>query len=135
MKWLRLLTLADKVLILLLISISIASLLYIGSLSFSASKKYAVVEVDGKEVQRVVVTTESKMVRKISFPRGEGVLEVFGGKARMRPMTRRACPQGICSRMGWIQRPGEMIVCVPNKLIVRIEQQGSEVNALDAVTY
>ncbi len=33
--------------------------------------------------------------------------------------------------MGWIGRPGEMIVCMPNKLVVRIEASREEVDQLD----
>jgi hypothetical protein len=30
------------------------------------------------------------------------------------------CPKKICSMMGSITRPGESIVCLPNKLVVRV---------------
>ncbi len=30
------------------------------------------------------------------------------------------CPKKICSMMGSITRPGESIVCLPNKLVLRV---------------
>jgi hypothetical protein len=30
------------------------------------------------------------------------------------------CPKRICSLMGSITRPGESIVCLPNKLVIRV---------------
>jgi hypothetical protein len=30
------------------------------------------------------------------------------------------CPKKICSKMGSIARPGESIICLPNKLVIRV---------------
>jgi len=40
------------------------------------------------------------------------------------------CPQKICMKMGKIRRKGEMVVCVPNGVLVRITGRGE----LDGVT-
>ena len=36
-------------------------------------------------------------------------------------VTESACPQQICVRMGRKGRAGELIACVPNALVVRLE--------------
>lgn len=41
------------------------------------------------------------------------------------------CPKKICKKMGKIKAPGEVIVCIPNEVIIRIK--GKEV--LDGITY
>jgi len=42
------------------------------------------------------------------------------------------CVEKICIRQGAISRRGEIIVCVPNRMVVAID--GREKNAFDAVT-
>lgn len=43
-----------------------------------------------------------------------------------------ACPHGDCAAAGWIDGPGEQIICLPNRLIVSLE--GEEVpNDFDVV--
>lgn len=42
------------------------------------------------------------------------------------------CPKHTCARMGWISRPGQTIVCAPNRLLVQI--RGGQ-DGIDAVTY
>lgn len=42
------------------------------------------------------------------------------------------CPQKICMKMGKISRSGEMIVCVPNRILVKIE--GEKKQILDGIT-
>ncbi len=45
------------------------------------------------------------------------------------------CRLKICERMGHIQRSGEVIVCAPNKVMVRRERVGGErEGALDAIS-
>jgi hypothetical protein len=30
------------------------------------------------------------------------------------------CPKGVCRHTGWQSRPGRVIVCLPNRVVVRI---------------
>lgn len=43
------------------------------------------------------------------------------------------CPHRICVHSGAISRPGEIIVCVPNKVMIEI--QGKDESGFDAVSY
>jgi hypothetical protein len=58
---------------------------------------------------------------------GPSTLEVEGKRIRIKEAT---CPDKICVRQGWIEKPGESIVCIPGEIIVRIEG----VAPVDAVT-
>jgi hypothetical protein len=40
------------------------------------------------------------------------------------------CPNRLCMRQGKISRPGESIICIPNRIVITIEG-----NPLDAITY
>lgn len=36
-------------------------------------------------------------------------------------MDKRICPRKICSETGWIDKQYQNIVCLPNKILVKIE--------------
>lgn len=44
-----------------------------------------------------------------------------------------SCPQQVCVRQGRIHRVPQMLVCVPNHLVIVLSEQKG--NALDAVTF
>ncbi len=44
------------------------------------------------------------------------------------------CPQRLCISMGTKRRSGEMVACVPNGLVVRLEGGGQDPDVPDAVT-
>ena len=77
---------------------------------------YVVVERDGKVLFAAALDEE----REIAFagPVGETALVVRNRKAFI---ARSDCRDKICVRMGEIQRNGEWIACVPNRLLIRIE--------------
>jgi transposase-like protein len=68
-------------------------------------------------------------------------LEVTDSRVRVLPMDDDVCPLKVCSRRGWIQGPGEVIVCVPNRMVVYMKAERSiatreEDNAsVDAVAF
>jgi hypothetical protein len=49
---------------------------------------------------------------------GDSYLEISGGRVRM---VDSACPDKLCVRTGWISRPGESIVCLPNRVVIEIK--------------
>ena len=40
-------------------------------------------------------------------------------------MLEASCPNHLCIRQGWISLEGQSIVCLPNKVVVRIEGSGN----------
>lgn len=92
---------------------------------------------DGDRAARAVLTVTGKSVRVVELPAkasfllqgrsGPATVEVAGMRIRMQDAH---CPGGQCLRQGWIERPGESIVCIPGEIVIRIE--GAAV--LDAVT-
>ena len=49
-------------------------------------------------------------------------------------VTEASCKNRVCVKHGAISRPGESIVCLPNRLIVRIENGSGEGGGYDSVT-
>jgi hypothetical protein len=62
---------------------------------------------------------------------GHMMLEVKDGRLRVKESD---CPRRICLHTGWIQHPGETIVCLPNKMVIEIDSSGSSPR-VDAVVY
>ena len=66
--------------------------------------------------------------RLIMLPVGEMQVEVKDGQIRVASSD---CPKKICVNTGWIRTPGQVIVCVPYKVLIEISAKDS--SFLDAV--
>lgn len=121
----------DRYLILLLLTGAIG--LYIFRLlPVSGETLQARIEIGGRTVQTVDLARQNGQTVKIGLAGGEAYLEVKDGAVRIRPMPEWLCPRQICSHTGWIRRAGESLVCVPNRLVVRLT--GSQASEVDAIT-
>ncbi len=88
----------------------------------------AVIKVRGRIVRTIDLLKDGKQsVYQVQGSIGHAHLEVDGSRVRMREAP---CPDRTCILQGWIERPGESIVCLPNLVEIRIEGG----NGLDAVT-
>ena len=59
------------------------------------------------------------------------VVIISGSKVSV---TEASCKNQVCVKHGAISRPGESIVCLPNRLVVRIENDSEEGGGYDSVT-
>jgi len=87
----------------------------------------AVVEVDG--TRRAVLPLDQPRKVRIEGFAGSCEVEIGAQGARI---LRASCPHGICVRRGWVRREGEVVVCVPNRLVLTIVG-GEEPSDVDAV--
>ena len=88
---------------------------------------YAIVEIDGAETARYPLDTDTETVignRGGSY----NLLVIKDGKVSV---TGASCPDGICVNHRAISRTGETIVCLPNRVVVRIV--GADAEAPDVV--
>ena len=76
---------------------------------------YAVVVQDGKETAVYPLNEDASV--KITSPTGFNTLVIKDGKA---DVTDADCPDRICVNQHSISYDGETIVCLPNKLVVKI---------------
>lgn len=58
-------------------------------------------------------------------------LTIRGEPGRIR-IEHSQCPSQDCVHTGWISRPGQQIICLPNRLVISLI--GDEADAFDAVT-
>ena len=66
--------------------------------------------------------------QEILLLNGNMLIEIKEGRIRVKKSD---CPRRICVNTGWIKTPGQIIVCVPNKILIEIKRATSPF--LDAV--
>lgn len=110
------LTRGDKLLIAFLSIFSLALALYISHVSAGTSNNYLSVMVNGKEIKKIEFSDE--MIGKtfeIETEFGRNVLEIGDHTARV---IEADCPDKLDIKQGEISKPGQVIVCLPNRLII-----------------
>ena len=119
------LTLSDKILIGVLLLLS--GLSFLALAAFRGAGQTVVVEQDGKVMARRSIAVEDTL--RIEGPLGVTTIQIAGGRARVLDAP---CPQQLCVKTGAISNAGAMVVCVPNRVVVRVE--GHSKDGVDAVT-
>lgn len=75
------------------------------------------IELD-KISERYVITYSGK------YP---GIIEVNNGKIRF---LHADCPDQVCVNTGWIDRQGQIAVCLPAGVIIKVEGIGTDVDII-----
>ena len=121
-------TLWDGAVVLLLLLAAGAVLLF--ALPRESGPLTAVVVLDGREVARYALDdVEAPTVIEVPGAPYPISLELQPGRIRV---AHSDCPSQDCVRTGWISRPGQQIICLPNRLIIFLS--GAETDGFDAVT-
>jgi hypothetical protein len=78
-----------------------------------------VVNVNGSDAERWPLDPGAEPVtRTVQGAIGKSTFEISGGRVRM---VSSDCPDKVCVRTGWVSRAGQVIVCIPNRIILRVE--------------
>ena len=114
----------DRLLILLLAALAVALWLW---LLPRMEGERVVVERDGK----VLYTAPLDEAREalLPGPLGDTRLAIREGKVCV---LEASCPHKVCMGMGEIGRAGELLACVPNRLVIRIVGDERQEGTLDA---
>lgn len=119
--WLRVLTTADKILILCLAFSILAVLMWQIRAEGGAR---VLVRTAGHE-QSYPLSVEHAF--SVAGPLGESLIEVAGGRVRI---AASPCRHQVCVRRGWIDRRGDVSVCLPNELALIIEGAATDLDAV-----
>jgi len=122
-RWLKI---GDKILILCLLFLSIVSGVALKQTHREA--KYCIISVNGRDTYKLLLS--KPQIIRVKGLLGESVIEIKDKSARMLDSP---CPLKICSHQGKIHSPGETIICVPNRVMIRII--GPAFGGVDAVTW
>lgn len=91
----------------------------------------AQITVDGRTYKTVNLTKEEQII-DIQTKYGHDTLKVFDYGIQM---IFSDCPKKIALQMGFISKPHQQIICIPNRVMVEVLNPGGNKNAdeLDAV--
>ncbi|MDD3269281.1 MAG: NusG domain II-containing protein [Syntrophomonadaceae bacterium] len=93
-----------------------------------ASSLTAEISVNGNTISRIDLNNPPpERLINITGPIGTSVAEVKPGAIRMKFSP---CPDQYCMKTGWIDRPGQIIVCVPNRIIIKISPDKNPVDTI-----
>jgi hypothetical protein len=123
-------------LVIVFLLLTLAALLADRQLTAVAGGRLLRIELDGRLVDEVPFDAASRKHLTVQMPAGEATVEITGGRVRILEMPRTICPLGLCSSVGWVERSGDSIVCLPNRLVLTVS--GGPIDefrqSLDAIT-
>lgn len=129
------LTKGDKILIVFLSIFSVILAIMISSVASKASGKYISIKVDGKEIKNIQFSKD--MVGKtyeIKTEFGRNVIEIGDESVRV---IEADCPDKLDVKQGEITKPGQVIVCLPNRLLIEYKagNYDNEEKEIDNINY
>ena len=113
-------TRTDKMIVaaVFLAAVALGGIFWLSWRSATSQTLMVVIEVDGQMIERFPLSSiEPGQKRRVLGPLGYSTIEAGENMVRM---ASSPCPDKVCVKMGLIGRPGETIVCVPNRVVIRI---------------
>lgn len=109
--------------------IAVALIAFVGYMIFQKDGNMVQIMVDGKEFG--IYSLAEDQVIEIN---GTNTLEIKDGKA---DMISAECPDKLCVHQKAISKSGESIICLPYKIVVRIEgtKEASDYDAVAGLSY
>lgn len=72
--------------------------------------------VDGQKICDIALNDVKKEMVMQGL-KGPFAFEIRDGKVRMKDS---ACPNKLCVKMGWISQEGQVVCCIPNRVVLKI---------------
>lgn len=95
----------------------VAALFYGGNLFLNRTPAVMVeVTVDGVVVEELNINHDTQMTIP-SYGNGTNLLVISDGNAYI---SEASCPDKVCVHQGKVHQSGEMLVCLPNRMIAKI---------------
>jgi len=112
------------------LTLALAALLVGASFPFLWSSERAdraVVRSAGRVVAELPLSRDQSM--RVAGPLGESVIAVRQGRARVESDP---SPRQYCVRQGWLERAGDMAICLPNQVSLELAGRGKP---YDSISY
>lgn len=123
-------TYGDKIVIASIIIISLFSMLFINVFLYGDIGQAVIIEVDGQFYAKYNFS-ELNYPKHVEIKTQYGYNKVEIQKNRVR-VVEADCPDKIDVKAGWISKENQMLVCLPNRVVIRITG-GKEL--FDGLTY
>lgn len=108
----------DKLIFCVLIAFSVLSILFTNIIFAKKVADEVIVEVNGAEYGRYPLYEKNGKTLDVKTKFGYNKIEILNGKVRISDTD---CPDKSEVKSGWIDSSGEMLVCLPNRVLVRID--------------
>lgn len=110
--------------ILIVITILVVTIGFGGLKSYqsrnNSNHRIAVITQNQKVVERIDLDAVTQ-TRDIKLPGNyHEIILVEKGRIRFKQAD---CPDKICVNTGWLTKPGDVAVCIPNRAVVKIEDE------------
>ncbi len=113
----------DIGLIVSIIIISLFFILYGGRDAVISNSKTAYIYSNNKLVGEYVLTDDYKDVVNIESETGYNIMHIENGQIWIHEAS---CPDKICIYQGKISKNGDPIVCIPNRMFIKIVDENEE---------
>lgn len=111
----------------MIFSLFFISLLFYFILNDGNKASVALVKYDGVVIKEIDLNKSGSNLYEFDGANGKVVIETLDGKIRVIEET---SPYNICSKMGWSSSENDIIVCLPNKIVVELLS-----NEVDTIIY
>lgn len=85
-------------------------------------EKYVEIQVEGKFYKKVPLDNHEEIIT-INTKYGSNVIEISKGKVHIKDAD---CRDKICIKDGYKSSVGEMLVCLPHKVVIQIKGQNKQ---------
>ncbi|MFC1718628.1 NusG domain II-containing protein [Candidatus Poribacteria bacterium] len=114
---------------LLIVGLLAVALLALGVIRYRAGAvDTVVVQVDGEEVIQAPLADDKRF--SVDGPLGKTEVEIKDKRVRV---TDSPCARKTCVHAGWIDKPYQTIICMPNHVVIRLTGKGDN-GELDGIT-
>lgn len=122
----------DIVLVIFMLAAAAASMFLVSRANAGEKGSLAIVEVNGRETMRIALGDgQAERTFRVRGMSGPSTFEVVGGRVRM---VKSACRDKLCIGVGLIDVPGRAIVCLPNRVTIRVTGRRGGNGGVDSVT-
>lgn len=106
-----------------IIGLIIVSLLSSGIILYSSARnkyqsQYVEISVKGKLYKKIIFNSSTEETIDIKTDLGENIVRISKGKVKILDAD---CPDKVCVKDGYIDKPGQLLVCLPHKVVVEIK--------------
>jgi len=119
----------DKILIVFVVVISLFGMYIVKERASNYNKKYVEITVDGEEHSKYVLDNNIDKEIEVITDKGYNIIQIQNGQVLVEESD---CNNQLCVRKGVIEEAGEIIVCLPHKVVVQITGSSED---LDSISY